>query len=491
MAEVSLSCATAEANGSHLEDGYSHIHGPENELQDKAVDDHDDQSVAATDSEDPIMEPFEIYKSKIEQLLYDIGLTNCHIEVLQHGCNFQNCVYALTTPTVPEDRYVLRVPVDPDWREEDGVCEAIINDAALLAYVADRLPVPRVIAYSATSENALGTPFTIQTRLPGISLDKVYDDLNQDEKQAIVDQFVGLLARIESIRFPTSGTFTASQVVPTSTHSCSATLPHTITGFKKGDEEYVQDPITAINRAGSDLKAFLVSHIEGWIEKERKHSDQYQESSLTVPYYQNLLAILDSLDDNGAFGDKHEPIVLHHWDLEPRNIMVLRSASGYQITGLIDWDDALALPRTLARRAPDWIWNSDFEPFTGYLDTDHHPEEKVQEANLALKAYFDRKAQMVLGDKYLNDAYGSGRWLRRIWTFAKGGVYSTWYWDLIKLLVEHWENRPAQPEPLSSKSPISEVQAAEQVVVALLPQKRMGFVGNWLQCLRNKVLVQL
>ncbi|KAL8769048.1 MAG: hypothetical protein Q9209_004834 [Squamulea sp. 1 TL-2023] len=486
----------AEANGSHLRDSYSHIDAPEVELQNEAVDDRDDQSVVSTDSGDSIMEPFEVYKPKVEQLLHDIGLTNCHIEVLQHGHNFQNCVYALTTPSTPEDKYVLRVPVDPDLREEDGVCEAIINDAALLAYIADKLPVPRVIAYSATGKNALGTPFTVQTRLPGVSLDEVYDNLDHDEKLTIVDQYIGLLARIESIQFPASGTFAASQSVSTSTYSFSATLPHTlphtITSFKKGDDDFVQDPNTAINCAGPNLKAFVVSHVEGWIQKERKHSDQYQESSLTIPYYQKLLAMLDALEGDGAFEDKHQPIVLHHWDLEPRNIMVLASSSGYQITGLIDWDDALALPRPLARQAPDWIWNCNFEPFTGYLDTDHHPKTELQEANLALKEYYDEKAGMVLGDRYLNDAYGQARWLRRIWTFAKGGVYSTWYWDLIKLLVEDWESQTAQLELSSSNSPISEEQVAEEVVEALLPQKPVGYlgkVGYWLRCLKSKVLV--
>ncbi|KAL8799662.1 MAG: hypothetical protein Q9182_005732 [Xanthomendoza sp. 2 TL-2023] len=101
--------------------------------------------------------------------------------------------------------------------------------------------------------------------------------------------------------------------------------------------------------------------------------------------------ILDKLDAEGHFREP-QTIVLHHWDLEPRNIKVSPTSTGYKITGIIDWDDALALPRTLARRAPDWIWDFEKEGFTGYLDTDFHPKSDADLSHQGLKSKSDLRA---------------------------------------------------------------------------------------------------
>lgn len=155
-----------------------------------------------------------------------------------------------------------------------------------------------------------------------------------------------------------------------------------------------------------------------------------------------MLAMLEALDREGVFAQSPYPIILHHWDLEPRNLLVEQDSAGaWRITGIIDWDDALVVPRPLARKPLDWIWDFDPEGFTGYMDTDHHPKLDLSNDMKDLKARFDTLAAEKL-DGYLEDAYGSGRWLRGIWRFAKLGIYSTWYLDLVELLFKDWEARP-------------------------------------------------
>ncbi|KAL9581342.1 MAG: hypothetical protein Q9203_005931, partial [Teloschistes exilis] len=78
--------------------------------------------------------------------------------------------------------------------------------------------------------------------------------------------------------------------------------------------------------------------------------------------------MLDDLGTEGVvFRTRNSPIVLHHWDLEPRNLIVSNAKTdddnnnnnphgAWKITGLIDWDDALALPLLLARPPPRWLW---------------------------------------------------------------------------------------------------------------------------------------
>ena len=439
----------ATAGYGSLDGGIANIGNLQTDWGSKYSDEPDNQSITSTSSEDSEMEPFAEYTSKIETLLSDIGLSNFNIEELHHGYTFQNCVYAVTSPTSADEKYVLRVPTFPKFR--DGKWEAIENDASLLAYLQDKLPVPRVTAYSTIQDNALNAPYSVQTMIPGQRLDEIYDDLSRAEKLEIIDLYVGLLVRIESVKFDRAGTFVASTALPVTVRDFEATSAPSVSIFNEGDEQVTKDSKTIQDRAGPDLKNLLLSHIDGWILSDANTDD----CPFTLPGYKDLLAIVRDLDHEGAFNGGPCPVVLNHWDLEPRNIMVEKIEGAWNISGIIDWDDALALPRPLARKAPDWIW--DFEPqeFTGFLDSDHHPNPNLTDEGIALKAYFDAQAAKAL-EGYLEDAYGRGRWFRRIWTFARhGNSGNSWYLDLIKQMPDDWATRPkpAVAPPKKVKKP--------------------------------------
>ncbi|CAF9941296.1 MAG: hypothetical protein HETSPECPRED_003042 [Heterodermia speciosa] len=398
------------------------------------ADESDNESIGSDES---LIEPYFQYCFKIERLLESIGLRNFSVKPIQHGYEFQNCVYALQSTADDAEQYILRVPVLPNFEYHETRCSSIENDAALLGDLEHKLPglAPRVKAFDATKDNPLETPYTVQTRIPGVSLDHVYDELNFEEKCAIVDQFVGLLSRIESIHFRVAGTFSANPLRWTKIRS--VTSGAVLKLFDEGPEEFVSGPKIAEDREGRDLKLFLSSHIEGWICQQKK-----EEVSLSLPLLPRLFGMLETLGREGAFAAKETPVVLNHWDLEPRNIMVEKVNDAWKICGVIDWDGAMALPRPLARRAPDWIWDYNREGFTGLLDNDHHPNQALSDESKDLKAYFDAKAAATL-EGYLEDAYGKGVWLRTIWTFARRGAENCWYVDLLKKLVDDWDAGPA------------------------------------------------
>ena len=413
--------------------------GLQSNLSAKGSNVSDNESIASVASDISEMEPFSEYLPKIERLLCDIGIVGFSVEALQHGYSFQNCVYALNSSENDNEQYILRIPVCPDFQETDGRCIAIENEVTLLGFLVDKLPVPRVKAYSATKENTLNAPFTVQTRLPGQSLDQIYADLDHKEKLGIVDQFVEVLAKLESVTFATAGTLTTSSPLPAAMSDVPHIADPSVTVFNEGDAEFVKDPKVLKDRAGPDVKSFLVSHLNGWIQKELK--GEGEDESLTLADLKQLLAIVEEMANEKAFKDGPYPVVLYHWDLEARNIMVKKSNDTWRICGIIDWDDALALARPLARKPPDWIWDFDREGFTGYLDNDHHPNDDLSDESLALKSHFDTAAAAVLAN-YLEDAYGRGRWLRRIWTFARSGADNMWYIELIKKLPKDWAARP-------------------------------------------------
>ncbi|KAL9595198.1 MAG: hypothetical protein Q9219_006592 [cf. Caloplaca sp. 3 TL-2023] len=411
-------------------------------LENRGSDTSRTQSVSSVLTNPFEMEPFLEYLPKIEQVLRQTGLEGFQVEPVQHGPEWHNCVYRLQSPQIGQQNYILRVPRRPAFRESDGQCAAIENDVVLLRFLADQLAVPRIKAYSATTDNALNTPYTVQTKLAGVSLNHVYRDLTYEERLPIIDEFVELMVKIEDVMFHKAGHLAApAPPYAAAGLNASVTAVPVINLFGKSVQELSNDPQTIEDREGFDLKAFLISYLNSWIEKETIREETSEYDSPILPSLRELLVILDDLEREGAFRGAPNPIVLHHWDLEPRNIMVQHVNDKWRITGIIDWDGALALPRPLARQPPEWIWDFDTRPpYTRYLNNDHYSHEHLSIQGKALKAHFDMKAADAL-PQYLEDAYGMGKWLRRIWTFAKGGPNSNWYIDLIRKLPSDWKAR--------------------------------------------------
>lgn len=333
----------------------------------------------SSDSDDSVMESFEEYKIKIEQLLIDIGLGKCSIEPIQHGYGFENCVYAFTAPREPAEQYILRVAIDGRIRDSDGRCEALENDVVVLNYLHGKLPVPRVKAYSITKENVLEAPYTIQTRISGTSLNHLWGKIHYAEKCAIVDQYLGLLVKLELLEFPAAGTFTPASPLPASMNDFSTTAVPSIQIF----DEIPPGPSDAqvlAERTGADIKSLLQSHLKMYMAEEVRNNIHQYPHSMT-PLYRDLLSMLEDMESEGFFADQPLPIVLHHWDLEPRNLMISQASDtgAWTIHGVIDWDDAIAVPRPLARKPPVWIWHFPDEEPEGFLNDDQFPDPELSE----------------------------------------------------------------------------------------------------------------
>ncbi|KAL8954741.1 MAG: hypothetical protein Q9183_006954, partial [Haloplaca sp. 2 TL-2023] len=167
------------------------------------VNTSDAGSVASDDSEVSVMEPFDDYKIRIEKVLRNVGLEGYEVEVIQHGYDFMNCVYGLSSSNLDE-QYILRVATGGCAREEDGVYETVENEVVLLGHLKDKLPVPRIKAYSLTAVNPLEAAYTVQTRIPGESLNRIWGSMDIADKYTIVDELLDLLVKLESVTFTTA-----------------------------------------------------------------------------------------------------------------------------------------------------------------------------------------------------------------------------------------------------------------------------------------------
>lgn len=426
----------------------------------------DEASMASDISE---MEPVEDRKGKISELLGEIGLQDYSVEAIQHGDDFMNCVYRLTPPEDSAQHYILRV-ANGGWYEnsegrqdKNGRCTLVANEVAVLTYLKDKIPVPRVKAYCITKDNVLKAAYTVQTLIPGQSLNEIWNEVEYADKVTILDEYLNLLVKLDAVQFKTAGSLEVSAPLPTQVNDFTSCEDPKVCFFDgiTAPWETTTDAGTIHDRAGSDIKLLLQSHLNELIKNEvDSGSHEYDFSS--APLYKQCLSILEEMTSEGYFADQPHTIVLHHWDLEPRNIMVSKASGAWKITGVIDWDDVVALPQPLARKMPVWIWwFPDEEPSASvYYNDDQYGYPEPSGENRALKEYFDEKVEALLPG-YKADCYERGRWLRRIWTFARRGVDSEYVRGFLAMVPRDWEARSKKQLPISedleSEQPQSEI----------------------------------
>jgi len=131
-----------------------------------------------------------------------------------------------------------------------------------------------------------------------------------------------------------------------------------------------------------------------------------------------------------------------------------------EITGVLDWDDVLVVPSVLARKPPVWLWDySEDETLPSSVlanydgDVDLLPPElynkasdRLSEEDLNAKQFFEEATcnQLYGGsgpasrEAYLDDAYGRGRWFRRLWRFALDGFSDSQHIDRFKNFDKDW-----------------------------------------------------
>ncbi|CAD0109645.1 unnamed protein product [Aureobasidium uvarum] len=348
----------------------------------------------------------------------------------------------------------------------------ILDGVAILKLLArSSIPVPRILAFDPTRNNALGFPYSLYTRLPGVTLGDVWKDMPTDGKINIAGELATLLAGLNTIRFPQSGRLLhdhiTTNVQSPLDHSKRSEVGHDVVvgGFGRGFAGFEErDKPTVLTT--SSLYDLLRTHLD----------DKFQYAKFMHPEeseveFAKLQAMLQDMKDMNWFDPDDgsaEYSIINHNDYDPRNIIVeLREdadgSSSWHLSGIVDWDDAHCVPPVLTRRPPLWLFDfvdDDLIPDVvwKYYDMDHDmmPLEYYKETNtdhLTLEgAKIKERFEQVMVDKiysprhgarameiYQDDTYGRGRWLRRVWRFANEGMYDNSHDRRFRQVLKEWE----------------------------------------------------
>jgi len=317
--------------------------------------------------------------------------------------------------------------------------------------ISHHIQTPRILAYDATLENPLKSTFTVQSFANGIALCDVFERFTREEKYSMIDELVKFYVKANGIRFQYCGRLgfqtpldSKTAIVPKARLGDSM-FEHPPAGVMKFEVGIMETHPVDLE---STLYRLLVSQLQAWLDYECRQSEKPNVSSEAYGY---LLLAVEEMEKLEYFVSIPEYTILYHPDLEPRNILT----DDGKISTILDWDDVLALPPVLTRKPIAWLWdfNDEYqEPDLpdGYDgDTDLFPIDRYAKGNgklldedQRLKEYFEQQMVGKLGltmQCYMDEVYGRGRWLRRLWRFAKEGFSDGEQYKRFLAFKREWE----------------------------------------------------
>ncbi|TGO50880.1 hypothetical protein BOTNAR_0376g00020 [Botryotinia narcissicola] len=290
------------------------------------------------------------------------------------------------------------------WNLHDYIDPGILEMAAFHHVMGKSSPlIPSIYAWDATCRNLLGCPYVIQPLIDGHDMQSLYKPLGglRDLISTRINfayEVAGCIKHIESFRFENYGTFAISPRMPAKCSDPSSPLISELIGSLS--IPWTGNPFM---RKDTKIGHFLIDILSSQSDDARRPLAEERHNILvSMAYGLNELELTRGLEQDP------EPAVLWHPDFWPRNIMMRKNEQDVMITGVIDWDGVMVVPRIMTRRPPVFLW-------------DEGDDLSTFERNV-IQHHFDKRIEQLLPG-YCADAYSDwGNMTRAIATYALKGV---------------------------------------------------------------------
>ncbi|KAJ4356475.1 uncharacterized protein N0V89_004508 [Didymosphaeria variabile] len=226
-----------------------------------------------------------------------------------------------------------------------------LNEVACMRWVrsATTIPVPALVRFDAFTDNPINHEFMLLERVPGISVDQIYDQLDDRAKRYLISQLTDYLTQLQEHAWDHVGglSIVGDKVVP------GPVL----------DETFWQTPdIGKYWDAGETAESLNIAgpyntYADYAIACLRKYSQNIEKHS-SLASYRDLLprlnALIERLQDDPAKTDDIKYIFAHK-DLHFANIMCDPATA--TITGTLDWEFSGVVPAPLWNPSKAFLWN--------------------------------------------------------------------------------------------------------------------------------------
>lgn len=262
------------------------------------------------------------------------------------------------------ENFVLRVP-----RPQMAEFGYIEREVAILRYVRQHttLPVANVIASDATPTNALGSGYVLQSRIPGVPLHTIWDELTHEQRCIVAQEIGKIILALQDVKNPTPGIVEATQaddgtqkffVRPFDIRSpCDVDWKAKIPHYVPNDE---------VGSATQTPEEWFATQFGRWLANELLENPA---QILYWDYQYQFVQVTKQMDSLGILGDGQNSLC--HFDLAARNIIVQPLPDGsLNVSGVVDWDSAAFAPTFVSCAPPSWLWT----------DQKHYDAEESEES---------------------------------------------------------------------------------------------------------------
>ncbi|KAF2868450.1 phosphotransferase enzyme family protein [Massariosphaeria phaeospora] len=269
--------------------------------------------------------------------------------------------------TLNDDRKVLaRIP----FRITAPAHYATASEAATLTLLRQHsIPVPKVLGYSCTSANPVGTEYLLLEKLEGKPLSDTWFSLEPEVLTSITKQIVDIEVRYMSIPFPASGSLyfdndlTTEKMVPVQDSERGKIIVGPLATYawwyqQRAALHVDKGPWNNFSQcfeapARRELGS-LKQHGKPRLHYERSvselHGFKERLPATHAKFLSDYLKLAPSLDVPERFTRP----TLRHPDFSPSNILI---NDNNEITGIIDWQHAAILPLALCAGVPRCVQN--------------------------------------------------------------------------------------------------------------------------------------
>lgn len=352
-----------------------------------------------------------------------------------HGGDY-NRITSITLPSpISEEgrNLILRVP-----RWGKGQTE---RASACLEYLSreSSIPVAAVIAKDIGRENPLNSPYILQDRLVGKDLELLWDSLDHSQRCTVAREIGSVIRSLLVLESPAPGHITASQ-------SKETAKTHTVVPFDlanvdgdRYEESDGQKHYLAIPWESQSILDFFQCQISRWRAVDLARNGGTVDD--TIGLWDGMMKVIRQRSERSLFAQVDH--CLCHPDLHPRNVMAHIQDNGcIQVTGILDWDEAIVAPKFMCSEPPGWIWGFDPDNLP-YDDLPGWPYEKPGADDMPptmeqqeLKRIFEEHA----GPEYLSLAYDPKcRMSRGLFRIALFGLTSSENYDAAERLISDWK----------------------------------------------------
>ncbi|KAL9054649.1 MAG: hypothetical protein Q9162_004015 [Coniocarpon cinnabarinum] len=314
-------------------------------------------------------------------------------------------------------------------------CERTLNSALVLRHVHQYISnTPEMLHVDATQDNALKCPFSIQTRLPGQPMEKIWKTLDLAAKFEIAEQVADFRFKAETVKFKGWGQLKAASTsgIDGEHHS-----------LRPEYELSSESPLPPTRTLKEECQRLLLTHNPA----NQQLSDEDEPCDVEdLVAYGKLCHVFAEMSSDPALEQYFSANIYDahfaHIDLHMGNILISPSTdsngkTSYKV-GIIDFDCLASLPKILSRGAPAFLWQNDifeenpdvhwdgdvdFTPrkFRDFRDHPHGDEVKsYYDWYVMDKLYRERGSAAVR--EWWESTYGDATLVRRIASLVLWGL---------------------------------------------------------------------